>query len=544
MSLRWFEEACNAIRTTVGLEGNMYNQAVLGLPLLGALVSVLKFSTHADYSALYRPQVHYSAPRGFMNDPNGLHYDPEKGLYHYYYQLNPTGLEAGNQNWGHATSPDLYHWANHDIAINPDNASSLIFSGSAVIDSENTSGFFSERGGGVVAIYTAHSPEIEDQHIAYSKDGGYSFTKYKGNPVIGSTSADFRDPKVTWHAESRKWVMVVSYAKDYKIGIYTSPNLKDWTPASNFSQEGLPGEQFECPNLVRFSVDKNVTKDVLFISINPGAPLGGSGTYYLVGNFNGTHFEPDSKKYTWLDFAKDNYAVQFFDGQDGTKPVSISWASNWDYTNEVPTDEDGWRGAASIPHEHTLVKDGGEWVVTSTPYKGLLPVMDKELTKTSVRAARSEVSIDFSDVKSNAVYFDVVIDGLPSGYATGEVSFNITSSKSEDYLDGALNLGNSTFWMNRAGTRGFTTKNNGDFIGSFSTSVSWSKSGRINYSAVFDRSVFETFLQNGTQTGTMVFYPDKPLDTLTFKTSGFAEDATVGIEVWSLKSGWTSSKRH
>lgn len=453
--------------------------------------------------------------------------------------VNPAKLEAGDQHWGHATSPDLYHWTNQQVAIKPENRSTLIFSGSAVVDSENTSGFFPNQTNGVVAIYTADMPAVQNQHIAYSTDGGYTFVKYSGNPVINSTTTDFRDPKVFWHSETRKWVMVVSWAADLKIGIYTSPNLKDWTPASNFTQKGLPGGQFECPNLVRFPVGNSTTKDVLFISVNPGAPMGGSGTYYLVGNFNGTHFKPDSKNYTVLDFARDNYAVQFFSNPaNGSKPISMSWASNWDYTNEVPTAGEGWRGAATVPHEHSLKKVNGEWVVTRMPFKDLAVMKEKRMEITMLN--QSEVSVDLSDVNSNAIYFDVAVKGL-SPNATGDVSFNFTSSRSDEYLDGALHLDNGTFWMSRAGTHGFTSKDNGNFTSKFNTTVSASKSGKVVFSALFDRSVFEVFVQNGTQSGTMVFYPTKTLDILTFNAERLAKNATVDIEVWGLKSGWTNS---
>ncbi|OJJ78815.1 uncharacterized protein ASPGLDRAFT_40424 [Aspergillus glaucus CBS 516.65] len=507
---------------------------LFALPLLAATAQAA-----VNYSEPLRPQVQFSPPEGFMNDPNGLFYDAKRSTYHYYYQYNPDEPVAGNQHWGHATSPDLYHWTNHPLALEPDNADTFIFSGSAIIDSENTSGFFPDQDDGVVAIYTAHSSTKETQHIAYSTDGGYTFTKYANNPVIDSHTNQFRDPKVFWHAESQKWAMVIAWAEDLKIGVFTSPNLKDWTATSNFTQEGLPGDQFECPNLVKFSVDEETTKDVLFISVNPGAPLGGSGTYYVVGDFNGTHFNSETEDYTLIDFSKDNYAAQWFDSlPEDSKPVSIGWASNWDYTEEVPSAREGWRSAATVPREHTLTKIDGAWRVTQTPFQGLSSVKGNKLEEKTF--SDGDISVDFSSVESNAVYFDVAINNLPSADATGELTFNFTSSASGDYLDGAVELNTGSFWINRAGTHLFTTADNGNFTGQFDTSISVSESGQFTFSGVIDRSVFEVFLEDGKQSGVMSFFPTKPLDTVTFAATGLGEDVTVDVGVWGLKSGWSS----
>lgn len=207
-----------------------------------------------DYTGAWRPQIHYSPPKDFMNDPNGCFVD-SNGTWHLYYQCkllkvllvillkssdNPTATVAGNQHWGHATSQDLYHWENQKIAIFA-TEDSQIFSGSAVIDVNNTSGFFPDQTNGVIAIYTLNTAKEQTQELAYSIDGGYTFEKYSGNPVLSVNSTQFRDPKVIRYGDS--WVMVVSYASDFVIGIFTSPDLKDWTHASNFSHHGLLGIQ-------------------------------------------------------------------------------------------------------------------------------------------------------------------------------------------------------------------------------------------------------------------------------------------------------------
>ena len=256
---------------------------------------------------------------------------------------------------GHATSADLYHWVNQPIAISPsaDDPQGLIFSGSAILDPNNTSGFFpagslnSSNGTvGVIAAYTLNTPTAEVQNIAYSTDNGYTFTNYSANPVLNDNNyRNFRDPHVIFHEPTQRWVMTVAYADLYIIGFYTSPNMKDWTPASNFSAFGLLGLQWECPNLVevpllkdayapleqKFALDNiNGTAWFLMISINPGAPQGGSITQFFPGSFNGTHFEPADGAARLTDWGKDNYAGAFYYGIDASQPqVLMTWASNW-----------------------------------------------------------------------------------------------------------------------------------------------------------------------------------------------------------------------
>ncbi|OJJ31328.1 hypothetical protein ASPWEDRAFT_119923 [Aspergillus wentii DTO 134E9] len=493
----------------------------------------------ASYDGPLRPQVHFSPPVGFMNDPNGLFLDAE-GTYHLYYQYNPSAPVAANQHWGHATSHDLYHWANQPVAIGGDKPNEHIFSGAAVVDVNNTSGFFPNQTNGVVAIYTLNDEVKETQNLAYSTDGGFTFTKYASNPIIDSAVDDFRDPQVIWHPETQKWILSVAYAHDRVIGFYTSTNLKEWVHASNFTQLGLPGTEFECPNIVKFSVGPSEFKEVLFISVNPGAPLGGSGTFYVVGNFNGTHFISETPSEKLYDFAKDNYASQWWSGiPAGQDPVSIGWASNWEYCQEVPSGTlEGWRSANSVPRVNTLTKVDGDWTVTTNPFMGLSSVLGGQLAQKSIQSGN--VVVDFSKVKSNAITFDIEIEGIPSSAATGEVSFNITSSQSGEYLDGALDIGTGVFWISRAGTRAFHTTNNKDFTPLFSTTVSPSANGRFMFSGIVDRSVFETFLDHGKQIGTMSFFPNSPLDTLSISASGLG-GATAHVNVRALKSGWNDN---
>jgi fructan beta-fructosidase len=248
----------------------------------------------AAYDQTYRPQFHYSPAKNWMNDPNGLVF--YQGQYHLFYQYNPLGNTWGNMSWGHAVSPDLVHWKELPVAI-PYDDTELVFSGSAVVDKDNTSGFGTKANPPLVAIYTSayKNKPIQAQSLAYSTDGGTTFTKYAGNPVLDIGSGEFRDPKVFWYAPAKAWRMVVVKATEHKVSIYSSPNLKDWTHLSDFGPAGAVGGVWECPDLFPLAVDGNTSniKWVMVVNLNPGGIAGGSGGQYFVGDFDGTTFTSD-----------------------------------------------------------------------------------------------------------------------------------------------------------------------------------------------------------------------------------------------------------
>ncbi|KAL8420710.1 hypothetical protein RB594_003488 [Gaeumannomyces avenae] len=333
-----------------------------------AITRLLGVPEAGDYTGALRPQVHFSAPQSFMNDPSGMFLDGH-GLWHAYYQHNPTGLLAGNQHWGHATSRDL-----------------------VVTDPNNTSGFFPDRDSGVVALFTLAehaegdgTPGAQTQALAYSLDGGYPFRHYDGNPAIDGDDGQLRDPKVVRHED--RWVMVLAYAREPAVGIYSSPDLRHWTHESNFSRpHGPPGTQWESPNLVQMQVrDVGGTAPrrqawVLVVSAQPGASSqgGGSATQYFPGDFNGTHFSPWDGATRIADFGKDNYAAQYFYGlPEGSDAVGLGWASNWQYAERVPTGQlEGWRGGFTLPRVHYLAKAPRVgWTVVNEVHGGLAPVL-------------------------------------------------------------------------------------------------------------------------------------------------------------------------
>jgi fructan beta-fructosidase len=274
---------------------------LLALPLAGlALIAPSGASAApptaipAQYDQTYRPQFHFTPQKNWMNDPNGLLY--YKGEYHLFFQYNPEGNTWGHISWGHAVSKDLTHWKELPVAIPEDPATNeLIFSGSAVVDTNNTSGFGTKANPPIVAIYTSATPGSQAQSLAYSTDSGRTFTKYAGNPVLDIGSAEFRDPKVFWYAPAKQWRMVVVRALEHKVDIYGSSNLKKWTHLSDFGPTGATGGAWECPDLFPLAVngDPHHTKWVMVVNLNPGGIAGGSGGQYFVGDFDGTKFTSD-----------------------------------------------------------------------------------------------------------------------------------------------------------------------------------------------------------------------------------------------------------
>ncbi|KAF2845026.1 glycoside hydrolase family 32 protein [Plenodomus tracheiphilus IPT5] len=476
-----------------------------------------------NYDGAYRPQVHFSPPEGFMNA--NLMFVDANGTYHLYYQYNPTANVAGNQHWGHATSDDLYTWTNQPIAIFPGGPTEGVFSGSAVIDVNNTSGFFPNQTNGVVAIYTINVPESQTQHIAYSHDNGVSFVKYEGNPVIvpgGTSPTQFRDPKVIWYEPTESWVMVVAYPIDFKVGIFSSPDLKSWKAESNFTHYGITGLQYECPNMVEIRVENPAegapdSMYVMLISINPGAPLGGSITEYFLGNFNGTHFEAVDSTVRLTDFAKDNYAGQFFYGiPSGDDQITLNWASNWQYTNVVPTAGnelgDGFRSVMTVPRAHyikNLTRFGPSLI--SYPYN-IMSIVESELASNS-SLGNGTVLIDYSNVKSGALYFEANITGLTSGDSLdGALNFTFSSSVSGEAVSGGTFISSGDVWLDRGRTDGFQSPY---FNDKFSATGLYNEAdGAWRLSGIVDRSIIEIFLNGGELSATSVFFPTQTLDTM------------------------------
>lgn len=400
--------------------------------------------TVSEFDEKYRPQYHFTPPSQWMNDPNGMVYF--NGTYHLYYQHFPDSNVWGPMHWGHATSTDMVNWEHQPIAIFPDSLG-YIFSGSAVVDWENTSGFGTDENPALVAIYTYHDPvgekagaiDFQYQGIAYSLDEGTTWTKYEANPILSNPGIrDFRDPKVFWHEKSEQWKMILA-VKDH-VRLFSSSDLKSWRLESEFGREiGQHGGVWECPDLFQLKDQSGESKWVMLVSINPAGPQGGSATQYFVGDFDGSVFMPADSTIRWIDWGADNYAgVTWSDvpEEDGRR-LFIGWMSNWQYAQVVPTSE--WRSAMTIPRSLILKKTDSDWIVQSKPVEELASVIGEtvELIEENTINASSfvmtinDVGQDFQLILSNET------DRLPISIGEAVLSIDRTdaglSEFSEDF---------------------------------------------------------------------------------------------------------------
>ena len=402
-----------------------------------------------------RPHFHFSPARNWMNDPNGMIY--LNGQYHLFFQHYPEGTVWGPMHWGHATSSDLVQWKEQPIALYPDSIG-MIFSGSAVLDKNNTSGL--GRGGiaPLVAIFTQHfmpgekasRTDFQNQSIAYSLDEGKTWTKYAGNPVLKTPNLkDFRDPKVIWHAPTQKWIMSLAVADH--VEFYSAPDLINWTKESEIGKNLFAhGGVWECPDFFQLSTPEG-KKWVLIVNINPGAPNGGSGTQYFLGDFDGKNFilDESTKPYIqnnqglWMDYGRDNYAgVTWSDvpQKDGRR-ILIGWMSNWQYAQKVPTE--AWRSAATLPRVLSLQKTTQGYRLISEPVKELqaLRVPQKSFVLSQAKTLTSESWTPKLGFKPTLSELEIEFEKPRSG----KVSLVFSNTKGEKYSIGYDSESNQFF---------------------------------------------------------------------------------------------------
>ena len=423
----------------------------------------------------FRPIYHHTPAYGWMNDPNGMFY--KDGVWHLYYQYNPYGSQWENMTWAHSTSTDLMHWENQGEVIQPD-ALGTIFSGNSVVDKENTAGFGKDV---VIAFYTS-AGNAQTQSIAYSTDNGMSFEKYANNPIITSDVPDFRDPKVFWNEDLKQWNLIL--ASGQQMNIYSSKNLKDWKYESCFGEEyGNHGGVWECPDLLKIG-----DKWVLICNINPGGPFGGSATQYFVGTFDGHKFTCESKPEVtkWMDYGKDHYATVSFSNAPNGRIVVLPWMSNWQYANQVPTQQ--FRSANGLPRDVSLYNYNGEEYVSVKPSPEVLNAFEQKASGRFQTASYLEVT----NIKSNASI--------------------VLSNDKDEYVTMVYDGKNGTFSMDRTQS-GLT-----EFHNDFKSKTIAPTNGTIKGMQIFvDRCSIEAFDIDGKVAMSNLVFPSKPYDKIVAK---------------------------
>ena len=453
----------------------------------------------------FRPTYHFSPLYGWMNDPNGMVY--KDGEYHLFYQHNPYGSKWGNMHWGHAISKDLINWEHRPDAITPD-ALGTIFSGSAVVDTDNTAGF---GAGAIVAIYTQNS-DRQVQSIAYSTDNGRSFTKYENNPVLTSDARDFRDPKVFWHKETQRWIMLLAVGQEMQI--FSSSNLKDWAFESSFGEgQGAHGGVWECPDLFELPVDgTNEKKWVLLCNLNPGGPFGGSATQYFVGTFNGKEFVNESPSKTkWMDWGKDHYATVTWSDAPDNRRIAIAWMSNWQYANDVPTSQ--YRSPNSVPRDLSLFTVDGETYLQSAPSPELLKLRDIS-KKRSFKVNGTRTIKDMIAGNEGAYEIELTIENQHADV----IGFRLYNDKGEE-VDMQYDMKEKKFSMDRrkSGEVGF----NENFPMLTWTTIESGKD-ELKLRLFVDKSSVEAFGDGGRFVMTNQVFPSEPYTHIDFYSKGGA----------------------
>lgn len=488
-------------------KGQHISIEIQGVPETALCWKELKLSGSFDMAnkESFRPVYHHTPAYGWMNDPNGMFY--KDGVYHLYFQYNPYGSVWGNMHWGHSTSTDLMHWKFEGCAIVPD-AWGAIFSGSCVVDHENTAGFGKEA---VVAFYTSAKStpwgDIQMQSMAYSLDNGKTFTKYEGNPILTSSEKDFRDPKVFWYAPGKHWVMILAVGQHMEI--YSSVNLKEWKKESEFgAMQGAHGGVWECPDLVEIPVEGTREKKwVLICNLNPGGPFGGSAAQYFVGSFDGKKFVNESPTQTkWMDWGKDNYATVTWNNAPDGRCIALGWMSNWQYANNVPTRQ--YRSANTLARDLTLYREGQELYLKSTPSSEVKKARGKKVSIPSFKVSEKHEMVNLFEEKQGAYEVEIVIQNA----GASKIAFCLLNDKGEKvsmYYD----LNRKQFVMDRS------ESGKVDFSKDFPavTVAPANVDKELTLRLFVDRSSIEAFGEDGKFVMTNLVFPSQPYVKMCFE---------------------------
>ncbi len=499
---------------------------LFALPLACLLPLTLLAQQQPVPTPQWRPAYHFTPAKNWTNDPNGLIY--LDGVYHLYYQHNPFENKWGHMSWGHATSKDLLTWKHLPVAIpeiEKKDTTTWIFSGCAVLDKNNTSGFGTGGKAPLVAIYTADQPkqQKESQFVAYSNDGGMSYVNYAGNPVVDISKKDFRDPSVIWMEEQQQWVMTVAVPHEHKLQFYSSKDLKKWELMSEFGNQGDIRKIWECPSLTPLYVDGDLSKKKWLIMISSGNQDAHTGMQYFTGDFDGKTFKNDrpAEHQQFVDYGRTYYAAIPYNNLPEGRQTMVGWLTPFQ-TETYP-----WRGQMSIARDLQL---------KSTPdgvqlYQQPASVLNASLEKlpSSKKLVKQQVEIDSKELAlnkgkrfgSNANWIDATFTpGTAQDFGfkiaqedggKGETILGYNTARNELYIanvkDGKVEQ-----------TDKLTVKPSG---------------GKIRLQVLFDKSSLEVFVNGGERVLTTLIFPDE-------KATGwsvFAKEGKVtvdGLKAWDL----------
>ncbi|HKB44750.1 MAG TPA: glycoside hydrolase family 32 protein [Chitinophagaceae bacterium] len=481
------------------------------------------------YKEKYRPQFHFSPAKNWTNDPNGLVY--YKGEYHLFYQYNPFGNRWGHMTWAHSISKDLVHWQQLPIAL-PEENKIMIFSGSAVVDENNTSGF-AKKGGqtAMVAVYTGHfiadtsNPDDyhQAQYIAYSLDSGRTWKKYEGNPVLDLHKKDFRDPKVFWYAPTKKWIMLAVLPQEHIVQFYSSPNLKQWTHLSDFGPAGDTNAIWECPDLLQVPVKKEADKNKWVLLNSQQTTM-----QYFVGEFDGIRFinENPSTNIYRPDYGPDYYAAITYNHLPAShSPILLGWANNWEYANDIPTWP--WKSAMALPRELSLKKEKNEWILLQHPVSELKKLRMKPTEFTNLTVIKTK------RLSNKSQQFEMEAELIPS--LNGISGVRLAVSENNFFVIG-YNASAQKLFIDRSGCTNNSFNKKFAALSHYETSLAPVK-GKIKLHIFFDKSIIEVFANDGGVVMTAQLFPNKADNGIElFSEAGVSRFSLV--KIWNIRSAW------
>ncbi|MBR9911174.1 MAG: glycoside hydrolase family 32 protein [Gammaproteobacteria bacterium] len=478
------------------------------------------------YSEPFRPQFHYSAPAEWVGDPDGpLYHD---GKYHIFY-------------WGHAQSDDLIHWEQLPRALY-DDSENRTYTGSVIIDHNNTSGFSKNGESPWIAIYTGHGDK-QTQLLAYSNDNGVSWNKYQNNPVLDINSTDFRDPQIFWHHESQQWIMSIALPLERKIQFYQSENLINWTLASTFGPAGSTTQVWEVSDLfpMRVNSEANNTKWVLVVSV------GEASGQYFVGHFDGNEYTLDPTfeaqlnsirnvtsergNALWVDYGDDYYAFNSFMNDpvaDTGKRLATAWIGNWKYANDVPTFP--WKGFHGIPRELSLETDQiGNFFLRQHPVSSITKLRNNHWSlPANTLVNNTELEIDESEIYGDTLEIHAILEPV----SARKFGIKVRIGESEETLIG-YDLEKESLYFDRSRSG---LKISERFDGYQSTLLKL-EDGKLKLRIFVDRTSVEVFANDGIKTMTNLIFPSLQSDKVSVYAEGGAVDI-VSLDIWQLNSIW------
>lgn len=457
-----------------------------------------------------------------MNDPNGLVY--HHGEYHLFYQFNPMGNRWGHMSWGHAVSRDLLYWEHLSVAL-AEEKDTMIFSGSCVVDQQNSSGFATAPGQvPMVAIYTGHiEGKNQSQHIAYSLDDGRTWKKYDHNPVLDLGKKDFRDPKVFWYAPEKKWIMAVVLPLEKQVQLYASHNLKGWQLMSEFGPAGDTTGIWECPDLFQVPVAGEPGKYKWVLMHSPAPYM-----QYFVGEFDGTRFVNENKteKIYRPDYGPDYYAAITYNNLPaGAAPISIGWVNNWDYANAIPTTP--WKSMMSLPRNLSVRKKNGEWVLLQQPVTAVQQLRTHQRSWKNIRT-KSEYTLP--------VQSQVCELSLSMLIPAETVSGIRLAAGAGHYFEIGYDAAQKILYIDRSGAGDTSFHPAFAALSRYQTPLQ-PVNGKINLHIFFDKSIIEVFANDGEAVMTAQLFPEEKNNGITLFSKGGAV-LFPGIDYWEIKPIW------